>query len=73
MFISFLNIIKKTIYVIFSLAFLSIISSDYSLGSSHTLTVEELEISNCSTANIWLDAKELSNEIIDKNIKVKII
>ena len=45
MFISFLNIIKKTIYIIFTLTFLSIISSDYSLASNHILAVEELEIS----------------------------
>ena len=45
MFISFLNIIKKTIYIIFTLIFLSIISSDHSLASNHILAVEELEIS----------------------------
>ena len=45
MFISFLNIIKKIIYIIFTLVFLSIISLDHSLASNHILAVEELEIS----------------------------
>jgi len=45
MFISFFNKIKKTIYIIFTLIFLCIISSDHSLASNHILAVEELEIS----------------------------
>ena len=45
MFISFLNKIKKTIYIIFTVTFLTIISSDHSLASNHILAVEELEIS----------------------------
>ena len=45
MFISFLNTLKKTIYIIFILTFLSVTSSDHSLASNHILAVEELEIS----------------------------
>jgi hypothetical protein len=45
MFISFSNIIKKILNIIFTLTFLFFISSDRSLASNHTLAVEELEIS----------------------------
>ena len=45
MFISFLNTLKKTIYIIFILTFLSVTSSDHSLASNHILAVEKLEIS----------------------------
>ena len=59
MFISFLNIIKKTIYIIFTLIFLSIISLDHSLSSNHILAVEELEISK------EIDLKFSRNKLID--------
>ena len=63
MFISFLNIIKKTIYIIFTLTFLSIISSDHSLASNHILAVEELEISK------EIDLEFSRNKIIDDAFK----
>ena len=63
MFISFLNIIKKTIYIIFTLTFLSIISSDHSLASNHILAVEELTISK------EIDLEFSRNKIIDDAFK----
>ena len=63
MFISIFNIIKKTIYIIFTLIFLSIISSDHSLASSHILAVEELEISK------EIDLEFSRNKIIDEAFK----
>jgi len=60
MFISFLNKIKKTIYIIFTLTFLTIISSDHSLASNHILAVEGLEISK------EIDLKFSRNKIIDE-------
>jgi hypothetical protein len=63
MFISFLNIIKKIIYIIFTLVFLSIISLDHSLASNHTLAVEELEISK------EIDLKFSRIKIIDEAFK----
>jgi len=63
MFISFLNTIKKTIYIIFTLIFLSIILSDHSLASNHILAVEELEISK------EIDLKFSRNKIIDDAFK----
>jgi|TARA_B100002003_G_scaffold8899_1_gene7791 hypothetical protein len=59
MFIFFLNINKKTIYIIFTLIFLSIISLDHSLSSNHILAVEELEISK------EIDLKFSRNKLID--------
>ncbi len=59
MFISFLNIIKKKIYIIFTLTFLSIISSDHSLASNHILAVEGLEITK------EIDLEFSRNKIID--------
>jgi len=63
MFISFLNIIKKTIYIIFTLTFLSIISSDHSLASNHILAIEELKISE------KIDLEFSRNKIIDDAFK----
>jgi len=63
MFISFLNIIKKIIYIIFTLVFLSIISLDHSLASNHILAVEELEISK------EIDLEFSRNKIIDDAFK----
>ena len=63
MFISFLNIIKKTIYIIFTLIFLFIILSDHSSASNHILAVEELEISK------EIDLKFSRNKIIDDAFK----
>ena len=63
MFISFLNIIKKTIYIIFTLIFLSIILSDHSLASNHILAVEKLEISK------KIDLEFSRNKIIDDAFK----
>ena len=63
MFISFLNTLKKTIYIIFILTFLSIISSDHSLASNHILAVEELEISK------KIDLEFSRNKIIDDAFK----
>ena len=63
MFISFLNTLKKTIYIIFTLTFLSIISSDHSLASNHILAVEELEISK------KIDLEFSRNKIIDDAFK----
>ena len=63
MFISFLNIIKKTIYIIFTLIFLSIISSDHLLASNHILAVEKLEISK------EIDLEFSRNKIIDDAFK----
>ena len=63
MFISFLNIIKKTIYIIFTLILLSIISSNHSLASSHILAVEELEISK------EIDLEFSRNKVIDDAFK----
>ena len=63
MFISFLNIIKKTIYIIFTLIFLSIISSNHSLASNHILAVEKLEISK------KIDLEFSRNKIIDDAFK----
>lgn len=63
MFISFLNTIKKTIYIIFTLIFLSIILSDHSLASNHILAVEKLEISK------EIDLKFSRNKIIDHAFK----
>jgi len=63
MFISFLDIIKKTIYIIFTLTFLFFISSDHSLASNHTLAVEELEISK------EIDLEFSRTKIIDEAFK----
>jgi len=63
MFISFLNTIKETIYIIFTLIFLSIILSGHSLASNHILAVEELEISK------EIDLKFSRNKIIDHAFK----
>ena len=63
MFISFLNKIKKTIYIIFTLIFLCIISSDHSLASNHILAVEELAISK------EIDLEFSRNKIIDDAFK----
>ena len=63
MFISFLNIIKKTIYIIFTLIFLSIISSDHLLASNHILAIEELKISE------KIDLEFSRNKIIDDAFK----
>ena len=63
MFISFLNTIKKTIYIIFTLIFLSIILSDHSLASNHILAVEKLEISK------EIDLEFSRNKIIDDAFK----
>ena len=63
MFISFLNKIKKIIYIIFTLTFLSIISSDHSLASNHILAVEELEISK------KIDLEFSRNKIINDAFK----
>jgi len=59
MFISSLNTIKKTIYITFTLIFLSIVLSGYSFASNHTLAVKELEISK------EIDLKFSRNKIID--------
>ena len=63
MFISFLNTIKKTIYIIFTLIFLSIILSDHSLASNHILAVEKLEISK------EIDLEFSRTKIIDEAFK----
>ena len=63
MFISFLNTLKKTIYIIFILTFLSVTSSDHSLASNHILAVEELEISK------KIDLEFSRNKIIDDAFK----
>jgi hypothetical protein len=63
MFISLLNIIEKTVYFIFTLIFLSIVSLDRSLASNHILAVEELEISK------KIDLKFSRNKIIDDAFK----
>ena len=63
MFISFLNIIKKKIYIIFTLIFLSIISSDHLLASNHILAIEELKISE------KIDLEFSRNKIIDDAFK----
>ena len=63
MFISFFNKIKKIIYIIFTLTFLSIISSDHSLASNHILAVEELTISK------EIDLEFSRNKIIDDAFK----
>ena len=63
MFISFLNIIKKTIYIIFTLIFLSIVSSDHLLASNHILAIEELKISE------KIDLEFSRNKIIDDAFK----
>ena len=63
MFIYFFNTIKKTIYIIFTLLFLSIISSNHSLSSNHTLAVKELEISK------EIDLEFSRNKIIDDAFK----
>jgi len=63
MFISFLNIIKKIIYIIFTLIFLSIISSDHLLASNHILAIEELKISE------KIDLEFSRNKIIDDAFK----
>ena len=63
MFISLLNIIKKTVYIIFTLTFLHIISSDHSVASNHILAVEELEISK------EINLEFSRNKIIDDAFK----
>ena len=63
MFISFLNTLKKTIYIIFILTFLSVTSSDHSLASNHILAVEKLEISK------EIDLEFSRNKIIDDAFK----
>ena len=63
MFISFLNTLKKTIYIIFILTFLSVTSSDHSLASNHILAVEKLEISK------KIDLEFSRNKIIDDAFK----
>jgi len=63
MFISFLNTLKKTIYIIFILTFLSVTSSDHSLASNHILAVEKLEISK------KIDLEFSRNKIIDAAFK----
>ena len=45
MIIYFINIIKKTIYIIFIIIFLSFILSKHSFASDNIFTVEELEVS----------------------------
>ena len=45
MFISFLNTIKKIIYITITLLFLSFVLPIYSLASNHILGIEELKIS----------------------------
>jgi len=59
MFISFLNITKKKIYIVCTLSFLSIILTEHSLASNHILAVEELEISK------EIDLEFSRNKIID--------
>ena len=63
MFISFLNKIKKIIYIIFVLTFLSIISSKHLLASNHILAVGGLEIIE------EIDLKFSRNKIIDGAFK----
>ena len=63
MFISFLNKIKKIIYIIFTLIFFSTISSGYSLASNHILAIEKLEISK------KIDLKFSRNKVIDDAFK----
>ena len=63
MFISFLNTLKKIIYIIFILTFLSVTSSDHSLASNHILAVEKLEISK------EINLKFSRNKIIDHAFK----
>ena len=63
MFNYYLNIIKKPIYIIFTLTFLSIIQPDYSLASNHILAVEKLEISK------EIDLEFSRNRIIDDAFK----
>jgi len=63
MFIFFFNKIKKTIYIIFTLIFLCIISSDHSLASNRILAVEELAISK------EIDLEFSRNKIIDDAFK----
>ena len=45
MIIYFINIIKKTIYIIFTIIFLSLILSKHSFASDNIFTIEELEVS----------------------------
>ena len=59
MFINFSNTLKKTIYIIFTLTFLSIISSDHLLASNQILAVEELEMSK------EIDLEFSRNKVID--------
>ena len=63
MFIYFLDKIKKAIYIIFTLTFLYIFSSDHSLASNHILAVEELEISR------EVDLEFSRNKVIDDAFK----
>ncbi len=60
---SFLNIIKKTIYIIFALMFLSIISLNRLEASNHILSVEELKISD------EINLEFSRNKVIDKAFK----
>lgn len=63
MFNSYLNKIKKIIYIIFIFTFLSIILTKYSSASNHILGVEELEITK------KIDLEFSRNKVIDDAFK----
>ena len=63
MFIYFLNIIKKNIYIFISLLFLSIILPDHSLATNHVLAVKGLKVSE------KIDLEFSRNKIIDHSFK----
>ena len=63
MFIYFLNIIKKTIYIVISILFLSIILPDHSLATNHVLAVKGLKVSE------KIDLEFSRNKIIDHSFK----
>ena len=64
MIIYFINIIKKTIYIIFIIIFLSFILSKHSFASDNIFTVEELEVSG------QIDLQFSRNNMIEQAFKI---
>ena len=63
MFISFVNKIRKIIYIIFAMALISFILPERLIAANHILAVEKLDITQ------EIDLKFSRNKIIDKAFK----
>ena len=64
MIIYFINIIKKAIYIIFVIIFLSLFLSKYTFASDNIFTVEELEVSG------QIDLQFSRNNMIEQAFKI---